>query len=358
MSGFSPFSVSPMHEVAPAIPVALAVATALAALCAVAAAALHLTAARLARRRARYEARLEPLALEVLSGDLSPRSLAARVRPEEADAFLRLLVRLALRLSGSSRAVLAEAARPFVSRARALLRARSPERRALGAHTLGLLGRADDRELLVGALADPSPGVAMVAARALADSGDVGTLPALIASLHRFEAWGTPAIASMLARYGTVGGGLIALRLVDPMASDALRVACAEALRRIGYQPAVAAVEPLLQARAQTPREVRAAVLRLVADIGTDAQAPAVRRLVNDLDPVVRLHALSALGALGDADRDAPALEAALADGATPWVALRAARALDRLGRRDVLERAARRSTQGADAARQILHAS
>ena len=358
MSGFSPFSTSPLHEVAPAIPAALAAATALALVCALAAAALHVTAVRMTARRAAYEARLEPFVLELLAGDLSPRSLAARVRPDEADAFLRLLVRFALRLDGSSRRRLADAARPFVGRARGLLGARRPERRALGAHTLGMLGRPQDRDLLVAALGDRSPGVAMVAARALADSGDLGVLPALIASLHRFEDWGVPAIASLLARFGTAGGGLIALRLLDPAAGDALRVACAEALRRLGYQPAVAAAEALLQPRARTPREVRAAVLRLVTDIGTSAQTPAVRRLLDDGDPVVRLHALSALGAIGDAERDAPVLEAALTDEGDAWASLRAARALHRLGRTDVLERTVASQGAGAHAARQILHTS
>ena len=349
-------SISALSEVAPAIPVALGIAAVLAVCSAVVAASLHTLALRRDARRRATERRLEPLVLNVLSGDLAPRSLAARVRPHEAEDALHLLVRYALRLSGSSREVLAQAARPFLRQARALLSARHPERRALGVHTLGLLGGPAERDRIVGALADRSPGVAMVAARALAQSGDLGTLPAVVSMLDRFGAWGTPAIASMLAQYGTAGGGLVALRLVDPGASDGLRVACAEALRRTGFQPALAAVEPLLQPRARAPREVRAAVLRLVADIGSTQQAALVRPLLDDPDPVVRLHALGAIGALGNPDQDAPALTAALGSD-DAWVALRAAGALRRLGRADLLRDAALHDAPGAPAARHVLHA-
>lgn len=336
------------------LPQALIASAVFSTACAATAFGIHAAAVRAGRRRDARLARWEPVLLDVLAGDAPPERLSDLVHRREADDYLAMLVRFALRLDGSARDTLAAAARPFLGRGRALLRSSIAERRALGAHLLGLLGHRGYRPLLVTALRDPSPGVAMVAARALAQSGDLAVLPDLVASLDRFVAWGTPAVTSMLARFGLRSGHLLALRLAAPDAPEPTRVACAETLRRLGYVPADTLVEALLHPAAPTPREVRMALLRLVAEIGTAAHAPLVRRHLTDPDPVVRLHAVTAIGALGDPFLDAPPLEEALGDTDT-WTALRAAHALARLGRRDLLERAAAFDDDRGRLARQTL---
>ena len=338
------------------LPQWLALGVALALACALGALGLHLGAARAVARRRRRHARWEPLLLDVLAGDAPPGALEQDVAPGETTDFLQMLVRYALRVDGEARETLAAVAAPFLPASRALLRSHRADRRALGVHLLGILGHRGYRPLLVEALRDRSPGVAMGAARALARTADLSVLPDLVASLDRFTTWGTPAVTSMLARFGLRAGHLLALRLADPGAPESVRVACAETLRRLGYVPADAVVDALLHPGAATPREVRTALLRLVAEIGTSGMAPLVRRHVTDPDPVVRLHALSALGALGDPFRDAELLLDTL-DDPDSWAALRAAHALARLGRRDLLRRAAATDDTRGRLARQTLAA-
>ena len=174
-----------------------------------------------------------------------------------------------------------------------------------------------------------------------------------VASVERFAAWGPNAVASMLALCGLPAGPVMARAFSEPTAPEATRVACAEALRRLGYLPAVGAAMYVAGDDA-APRELRAAALRLLRDVGGPGQAKVVRPLLDHADAVVRLHAVSALGAISQDPGDAARIEHALGD-ASLWVAMRAARGLVESGRVASLRALAGRDDGPGAVARQAL---
>ncbi len=306
-----------------------------------------------ARRLARW-ARWEPVLLDVLVGDRPASSLARQVGADERGDYFRLLVGYALRLEGRSRALLVEAAAPHLDTAVGWLGHARPDRRALAVHLLGLVGSASDHRRLRPLLQDASPGVAMTTARALAASGDPAFVDDVIGAVDRFETWGVPFLASVLARFGVEAGPALLDALLDPARSETTRTACAEALRRLGYVPAADAVAALAVSDPPPPVEVQAAALRLLRDVGSPGHAWAPRALADSPVEPVRLHAVSALAALSLQPEDAARIEYALAD-PSPWVATRAARGLIESGRVASLRVVAGADTPEAAVARQAL---
>ena len=304
--------------------VALLVLTGVAAALAVAVGAIHAASARAERRRQSRWARWEPALLDALVGDRRPAEVAALVGPGERGDFFRLVTAYALRLDGESRDRVAEAAAPHLGAALRLLGHRRADRRALAAHLVGLVGGAAERARLLPLLDDAAPGVAMTAARALARSGSPAAVLLVVDATDRFGTWGRAAVASVLAEFGVAAGPALARALADGARGELARTACAEALRRLAYAPAADAAAGLLSA--EPSREVRAAALRLLRDVGGPAHAGAVRPLCDSADEVVRLHAVSALAALGS-PADAGRLRRALSD-ESRWVVLRATSAL------------------------------
>ncbi|OZC03876.1 HEAT repeat domain-containing protein [Rubricoccus marinus] len=303
-------------------------------------------------RRDRNWARWEPMLLDMLAGERDPRSLGLMVTPRERLDFFRLIVAYALRLGGESRRVLAEAASLHLGAALELLSHPRADQRALAAHLVGLVGGPQERQRLRPLLWDPSLEVAMTVARALARSGDAVSRRLVIDALERFESWGAGSLAAMLALFGVRGGAVLQAALMDATRSDLARVSCAEALRRLVYVPAA---EPAARVLAEdADREVRAAVLRLLRDIGGPGHADAIRPLCDHEDPVLRLHAISALSALSLSPIDAARIEYALRDESS-WVSLRAARGLIESGRVASLQTVASGDAPEAAIARQAL---
>ncbi len=304
-------------------------------------------------RERERSARWEPGVLASVAGGALPSDLAAQVRPAEREAFLLFLLRYALVLDGQSREVLALAAAPHLGLATRMLRHRDPLRRTLAARLLGALGGRDARGPLVALLTDRSPLVAMAAAQALARTGSPTPtyVDALTAALERFDGFGTAAVASMLTAHGVSVGPALAALLGDPDRSESARVAAAEALRRLGDVGAASAAVAVLGSG--PPREVSAAALRLLRAVGSPAHAIVARALTSDLDPVVRLHAVAALAALGSSD-DAVRLSHALGDESV-WVAVRAAHGLREIGASDRLRVVAGSTHPRAGLARQAL---
>ena len=337
-----------------AVMIALVVLTVVALVLTVAAVVVHALSQRTAARRAERWRRWEPLLLDALVGDREPSSLALLVRRGERGDYFRLLIAYALRLRGENREALAEAAAPHLDSAHHWLRHRRADRRALAVHLFGLLGSAADLRRLRLLLNDPSPDVAMTAARALARSGDLAYARPLIHVLDRFETWGPQAVASTLTLFGVEGGPLLQRGLTDPTLGETARAACAEALRRLGYVPAADAAVEVLTADPPPPREVQLAALRLLRDTGGPGHAETPRALSAADDDMVRLHAVSALASLSLRPDDAARIEHALSD-SSPWVALRAARGLVESGRTASLQAVATDDTPRGEVARQAL---
>ena len=93
-----------------AVLVALLALTSLTAALVVLAVVLRVVGGRAERVRAQRWARWEPAILDALVGEREPQSIGLLVRDDEHGDFFRLIVALALRLGGDSRAVLADVA--------------------------------------------------------------------------------------------------------------------------------------------------------------------------------------------------------------------------------------------------------
>ena len=100
-------------------------------------------------------------------------------------------------------------------------------------------------------------------------------------------------------------------------------------------------------------RDLAAACLRLLAEVGRPEHLEPVRRLCLSPDFVIRAQALRALGTLGSPE-DLPLFGAGMED-ETTWVALQAARGLLAVGGEHVLLGLAAAELPGSELARQVL---
>ena len=282
------------------------------------------------------EARWTTDLLDLVTG--VPEAAAAlreKVAPGEERSFLDFLIRFGRRLSGGERALLAALAKPLLHHLVPDLASRSPESRARAVQTLAIFGLPEHEAEVVGALRDPSPIVALTAAWALARREHDRYADDIVAQLERFESWSTDFVASMLARIGPAVAAPLRRIFGDPAARARSRVVAGQALRHLNDLPAAEIAAGILGA--ERDREVLAAALRVLEHIGRPAHAPAVRALVQASDdPVVHKNAIEVLSRLGGDDEDVEAARRALSD-PSPWVAMAAARALEYLGRRDIL---------------------
>ena len=297
--------------------------------------------------------------LEVLAGDRQAAHLLGRVAPRDGARFADFLVRFARRLRGPERDVLGRLAAPYLDTVAARVEAGRPGDRARRVSMLGMLRPDRYGYPIAAALDDPSPLVAMTAMRALAHPGHPGQLAAVLRRLERFDAWSPAFLASMLAGAGPEAAPGLRALLADRSRPIHARIVAAEALRLLKDLAAAAPAAAIVAEEAgagdgtRGGRDLVSSALRLLAAVGTGAQAPAVRAACASGSPVVRAQACAALGAVGTAG-DAGVLGPALED-ADPWVVLHAARSLKALGGPALLERTA----AGHDAAgllvRQVL---
>jgi HEAT repeat protein len=263
---------------------------------------------------------------------------------------LDLAASYARRLSGLELERLRAFARPLLPGLAPRLRSRHAEERASALQTFGLLG--GDPQVLVDALDDPSPLVAMVAASSLCAGGSAAPAAAVVAHLDRFELWSPGYLAAMLADGGAVVGGELRSALADARTSVLARSVAADALRLMRDPAAAAIAARVLES--SPDRETAAACLRILEAMGTAGDAPTARRYLDHPHFVLRARAAAALGALEAGDGDVAALDGAI-DDESPWVALHAAQALSKAGRHDVLRAAAASLRPGAAAAREAL---
>ncbi len=303
-----------------------------------------------ARRWTALEARWEARTLQVLT-DLEPAEhLFALVEKRDRLPFLGFLLRFARRLTGQERKRVDELAAPYLDGILPQLESRVPERRARAIQTLTILGRRRYASQVEQALDDPSPLVAMVAARSLArrESPDFADL--ILQRLHKFGHWRPSFLASMLASIGPAVAPALRKALASPSYDDQVRAVAADALRELNdYAAADVAVGVLPDT---SDRELLVAALGLLGHVGRTEHAPAIRRHVDANEPIVRSRAIAALGHIGAPD-DGPRLIRAF-DDPSPWVALRAAEAMYD-AREPALARLAESDHPRAPLARQML---
>ncbi|HWO88030.1 MAG TPA: HEAT repeat domain-containing protein [Gemmatimonadales bacterium] len=315
--------------------------------------ALYLRArnALVARRWQRLEAQWSAVLLDVMAGDEPPSRLHALVPDSRATLFTDFLARYASRVRGAERLALAEAAAPWLPRLVRRARARDEARRAVAVHTLGLLGMKQYAAEVVRALDDPSPLVAMTAARALAHREHARWAPEILARLPRFDSWNRASLSALLAGIGPAAAPALREALANPAYPPQARAVAGEALRALNDLPAADTAARIL--RASSDRDLCATCLRLLRATGRPEHLDAVRRHLDSADAVLRAQAAGAFGAIAEPG-EVTALLPRLADD-SPWVVLEVARALASAGLVALLQSLAGSSSPGAAAAGQAL---
>lgn len=304
------------------------------------------------RRERRLAAQWTPLLLDVIDGEAPPEAMHAVVTRRDARAFVHTLLAYAFSVRGEAQTRIVEAARPYLRPMARLARRRDPALRLRGIQALGLLGFDAHAATLVAALDDPSDVVAMTAAQMLARGGQADHAAAVVEHLPRFRLWGSTTVASMLALFGSSAGAHLLALFGDATRDVETRVLAGDALRWLNLPETAAVATAVL--RGEPDRELRAAALRLLRRLGQSADADTVAPFAHDPDPVLRIHAVSALAALAPPDASVPVLRAAF-DDPSHWVALRAARGLGEARRTDVLREIAASDHPRAALARQVL---
>ncbi len=303
-----------------------------------------------ARHRALI-ARWEPAMLDVLEGTAPDAVLLGQVDPRDASVFVAFLLEYSRRLRGEERATVRRLAGPHLPALAASVGRGSSERRGLAVHRLAEIGMPEHAGTVAGALEDPSPVVAMIAARGLFRPGHEGYFPAVLAQVPRLANLSRSFLASLLAGGGPGAAPLLREMLADPGRTPLVRAVAADALIHLNDLPSVPVAVGLLGSI--TDRELVAACLRLLRHLGHHDHVACVRPFVKSDDPLIAAAAAGALGAIGG-PADVPLLQDALAH-EDYWVSLQAARGLAVLGQVETLRRLAATSGPWAVLAQQVM---
>ena len=297
------------------------------------------------------ERRWERAVLEALSGAAPPESVWAQVQPGEGLYLVDYLLRFARRTRGGTRDRLAEVAAPYLPPVVERLSGGDAERRARAVETVALLGFERYADRVLAALGDPSPLVSMIAARSIARHQRADDVEALLSHASRLSDWSPRQVTAVLASMGSASMPALRRAMIDPDLPAGLRAAAADALRQLHDPAALDAATIVLASCGE--REVVAATLRLVAELGQPEHASHVRPLCGHPDPVIRAAALQALTRTGTAD-DHDLLRLGVQD-ESGWVAIQAARGLNSTGGRESLRDLARADEPRSSLARQVL---
>ncbi|HUF75797.1 MAG TPA: HEAT repeat domain-containing protein [Longimicrobiales bacterium] len=302
--------------------------------------------------RAALAERWQPALLDLLAHPEKAGEVRRLVEENRRLHFVGFVLQVARRMRGDEVDILRQVVRPYMGLIAERLHSDRVEVRARAVQTLGALGLPEHEDAVAGALDDPSPLVAMVAARALAKEENPRYAPFVLAKVHRFRDWNRPYLASMLAEMGPELGEGLRRGLADERAQPWARSVMAEALRlQKDFQAGDVAAEV---AATTDDKDLLVDVLRLLSEVGRPEHLPVIRPKAKARDPAVRALALKALGRLGGPE-DVPMLLEALDDEFT-WAALYAARGVRESGGRHLLqEEASKTDDRRARLAAQVL---
>lgn len=306
---------------------------------------------RRAKKRASLEARWEPIMLEVLAGAAPDSELHTLVKPDEERYFVDFLMHYSTRLKGDERAAVLELSHQYLPWVTLQLKRRSPERRARAVQTLGELDAQGYTDELMAALTDPSPLVAITAARALARQRNPDLARGLVDSFGAVELWHKRFLSSMLANMGPKSGPILREALADRNQPTHTRVLAAETLVQLNDLAAVDSATAVIQTEHDT--DLLVAALRLIQRVGGEEQREPVKRLLIAADPAVRANAVRALACVGT-QSDVDLVRKAVEDESN-WVVMHAVWGLKALGRLDMLRDIVSCNHRRAAAAREML---
>lgn len=267
--------------------------------------------------------------------------------------FVDFLSELSRRLKGDSLQALARIAKPHLSKVARSIRSSNPDRRAWAARVLGTFGLPEYEKHLVAALKDDSLTVRMISFQRLILNGRAGTAESLLQSLPTFGQWNPNVLGGMLAQLGHPLIPILREKFKDPSVPASSKIVLAIALNRLNDTGTAQIAAEILKNPQSHDRDLHAACLRLLANVGGREHLPLVRSLCFSRDSTTRALAASALGKLGE-DTDKKILLEAFQD-PSAWVALHAARGLKSLSAIDDLHRLASQDHPRKDTAKQVL---
>jgi HEAT repeats len=298
---------------------------------------LRLVGAVRRRRFVRYHDGIDEQLAAYVAGARDDPPPAPRDRFEQR-VMRRELVRLAPLLKGEPRSLVARlfAGYGLIESTLEDLRGRSGLDRIRAAEELGAMGAVETGPALAEGLADDDLLFRIACARALADLGEVVTLPGIAASLS--EAGADPGdLAEIVLGFGPAAEPFLREQLASAAAVETRRLAAAT----LGEIRALDAVPALLEVLDDPDDELVAGAARALGRIGDTAATAALMEVLEGRRPwFVHVAAASALGDVDDPDA-APALTRALA--AEEWelrnAAARSLVGLGEAGLRAVAER-------------------
>ncbi len=301
-----------------------------------------------AKRYDEIERQWEPVVIGIVSGSVDP---VPAVPDDEVCHVLEIAARFSRRLKGQELESVRRFISPYVDYLLEDLHDPSPEKRGAAVDKISVLALDSHAEHIVAALDDPSSRVSLVAARALSHPNRLECTGAVLDRLHRYAHWSPSLISTMLAQVGT--GALPHLRayLGSTSRPSHERAVVAGALRLLRDPHSAQIAAGVLES---DDSELVVACLRLIDAVGSKEQADAVRPLVEHPTFFVRSEAVSVLSHIGDAT-DIDAITANIYHD-SPWVTIRAARALLELGQRQLLMSLAMGDGLAAASAREVLY--
>jgi hypothetical protein len=297
---------------------------------------------RAARLKSLEEAWI-PQILAVLGGEKEASVVHAMVEARDEFFFLEVLLGFLNVTEEELQANLKDLAEPYLAKVAKRFDDLSTPERAIAVLVLTRFGGAPYLDQIERALDDPSPLVAMVAARYFCQTEGPEFTPRFLKHADRFRTWNVNLLGSMLAEIGQGAMADLTDTLVDPQASDRMRAVAAHAISIIDPVEGALAADRVLEEEEASEKpsvELVAACLRTIQAACSPSHLARIRRLCESPEFVIRVRAIDALRDLAREDQDFELLERLLAD-ENYWVALRAAEALAELGRIEVLERLA-----------------
>lgn len=285
---------------------------------------LHRKNQRTAQKWAEMEHRWQPLLMRAISGEAWPEEIQENIYPGEGFYFIDYLMRYAEKLSGESRKQATELAAPYLPQLIKRLKKGDAEQRARAILTLSILAPEAHQARMVDALEDPSPLVATMAARALAENGAIAYLKPILEKMPRFRSWSQNYLVSMLVSLGKEQPEHLREALVLSHQPNWVKTVIMKALTEINDWNTLPLAVQFLQEDAH--REVQAAALQFLARIGHHGLLDLIRKKCHHEDFVIRLNAVKALANLGSGeDRE---LMLQLLHDPSQWIAYQAALAL------------------------------
>ena len=275
---------------------------------------------------AKLEASWGALVDRIASGTLPPDAMHRRVAPADRLMFLDYIYKsIHNETRPQYKQLYRDLAGPYLGDLESRVKAGDVWQRARAIRTVAELTGQDRGGVIMAALDDPAPHVALTAARTYARLG-LGPIHPLLDRIERYQEWDRRLLRLTLASFGQAAAPALHDRLSNAAASPSIRAVCADALNQLDYPPANDTALTIL--REETDMDLRAAALRLIRPPVADRHRYVVRSLCAAEDPVLRAQAVACLARIGE-ESDLSEVERALAD-LSPWVVLSAARGLTR----------------------------